>query len=298
MSAVTPQIITALRTAFKAEFKNGLGRAESEFLKVATKSTSTSASNTYGWLGQIPQMREWVGDRVINDIASSAYQIFNKDFETTVGVDRNDIEDDNVGIYAPMMRELGRSAGAQPDELTFKLMLDGFSDTCFDGQPFFDADHPVGPDAANMSTVSNVQAGTGPAWFLLDTSREIKPFIFQERKKPEFISMDGNNDEETFMRKIRRYGVDSRCNVGYAFWQMAFASKQELTAANFNAAYTAMCEFKSDQGNSLGIRPNLLVVSDRLRTQAHTIVADKLADGSSNVNANVVEVLRTPWLNQ
>ncbi|MEX6732518.1 Mu-like prophage major head subunit gpT family protein [Pseudomonas aeruginosa] len=44
---------------------------------------STTASNTYGWLGQFPKLREWIGQRVIKDMAAQGYQITNKLFEST-----------------------------------------------------------------------------------------------------------------------------------------------------------------------------------------------------------------------
>ncbi len=70
------------------------------------------------------------------------YTITNKDFEVTVGVDRNDIEDDNLGVYGPLMQEMGVSAAQQPDDLTFGLLAQGATETCYDGQCFFDTDHP------------------------------------------------------------------------------------------------------------------------------------------------------------
>lgn len=50
----------------------------------------------YAWLGDIPGMREWIGDREVQNLTASDYTIKNKDFELTVGVDRNAIEDDIV----------------------------------------------------------------------------------------------------------------------------------------------------------------------------------------------------------
>ena len=43
---------------------------------------------------------------------------------------------------------------------------------CYDGQNFFDTDHPVG-EQGSQETVSNVQTGAGPAWYLLDTTRPV-----------------------------------------------------------------------------------------------------------------------------
>ena len=67
-------------------------------------------------------------------------------------------------------------------------------------------------------------AGDAKAWYLLDTSRSIKPLIFQQRKKPEFVNLDSPNDQNVFMSKKYIYGVDCRDNAGYGLWQMAYGS--------------------------------------------------------------------------
>lgn len=56
---------------------------------------SVSREENYKWLGQIPRMREWVGEREIQNLSASDYTIKNKDFELTIAVPRNDIEDGN-----------------------------------------------------------------------------------------------------------------------------------------------------------------------------------------------------------
>lgn len=56
---------------------------------------SVSRDESYKWLGQIPRMREWVGEREIQNLSASDYTIKNKDFELTIAVPRNDIEDGN-----------------------------------------------------------------------------------------------------------------------------------------------------------------------------------------------------------
>ena len=67
---ITPSLLTALMTSFKKEYQAGQTMAEPAWNKLASKVSSSSKSNTYGWLGQFPQFREWVGDRVIKDMAA------------------------------------------------------------------------------------------------------------------------------------------------------------------------------------------------------------------------------------
>ena len=153
MAIVTPALIAALFTGFKKNFEDAKSAAPSQYTKIATVIQSTTKSNTYGWLGKFPSLRKWIGDRVINSMAAHGYTITNDDWESTVGVDRNDIEDDEIGIYAPLFAEMGRAAGVHPDEQVFALLKAGFTSPCFDGQYFFDTDHPVYPNADGTGTV-------------------------------------------------------------------------------------------------------------------------------------------------
>jgi len=291
MAIVTPQLLSSLFTGYKTSFQNGLGMAQPQHAKVASVISSNTAGNTYGWLGQWPGFREWIGDRAIKNMEAHAYQILNKQYESTVGVKRTDIEDDNLGVYKPMMQEMGRAAMVFPDELVFPMLADGFTSTCYDGQYFFDTDHPVndqvdgrGTDASVANTLVEADY-TGEPWYLLDTSRAIKPLIYQERKKPAFAHMTDNTDESVFMNGEYRYGVDLRCNAGYGFWQMAYGVKADLTLEHLWDAYSAMRSFKADGGRPLGIKPNMLVVPTSLEKQAVQLLERELIkDGNTSVS--------------
>ncbi|MEX5875052.1 Mu-like prophage major head subunit gpT family protein [Providencia hangzhouensis] len=282
MAIVTPQLIQSLFTGWNGDFQNGLEDAPSQFERIATTVPSTTKSNTYGWLGKFPGMREWIGERVISDMASHGYQLVNRPFESTVGVDRDDIDDENIGIYSPLFTEMGRAAGVQPDELCFGALTNGFNTLCYDKQNFFDTDHPVYKTVdgkGEASHVSNILVDAeykGESWFVLDCSRAIKPVIFQQRKAPELVAMDKVDDEQNFMRKLIRYGVDTRCEAGYSFWQLAYAGKAALNADNVWNVIQAMRSFKSDGGRPLAIRPTHLVVPPSMEKEATKLLEREL----------------------
>lgn len=291
--------LTALFVAFKAAFAAGLGQAPSQYDRIATTVPSSTSAEEYGWLGAFPNMREWLGDRVVNGMATHGYTIRNKSFEMTVGVPRPAIEDDQYGIYSPMMSEMGRAAAAHPDQLVFSLLKNGPSTLCYDGQNFFDTDHPVIAADGSVTTQANWDnnSGSGTAWYLLDTSRALKPIIFQSRKKPNFVAKTGETDDNVFDRNEYVYGVDSRCNVGFGFWQLAYGSRKTLDETNLIAAFTAMSERLGDHGRPLGIKATKLVVPPSLEFAARKLVnATTLANGADNVLKGLVEVEVSPWL--
>lgn len=289
---VTATALSALNTGFKNDFNTGLTSITPIWDKVATRVPSTRSSNTYGWLGAWPGLREWIGDRVVKSLSESSYQITNKDYESTVGVPRNAIEDDEFGIYGPMMASMAQVAAEHPDTLVFGLLKAGFTTPCYDGQNFFDDEHPVG-----KTKVSNMQAGAGEGWYLLDTRRSLKPLIFQERKKPEFVPMTALTDEAVFTAKEFRYGVDTRCAAGFGFWQLAFGSKAELTAENYEAAFEAMTSQRNEEGGVLNVRPTIIVVGPGNRARAKKLFDTMLVGGGdTNTLYKDVEIVEAPWV--
>ena len=294
---VNPQTLRGIYVAFNTLFNKALTEVDPLYKQIATITPSTTEAETYAWLGDIPGMREWVGDREIQNLTASDYTIKNKDFELTIGVDRNAIEDDKIGIYNPSIEMLAQSAAMHPDELVFALLASGFVEKCYDGKPFFSDSHVVGKktfankgtahlsmeayiDArVSMMSLTNSKgralnivpdllvvppaleakardilvadyingtkntmqgtakplvvpqlAGKDKSWFLLSTHRPLKPLIYQERKKAKFVSKTAETDDNVFMKKKFLYGADSRGNVGFGFWQMAFGSDGSATA--------------------------------------------------------------------
>ena len=293
MAMITPALLQSLFTGFKKNFEDAKSEAPAQYTKIATVIKSTTKSNTYGWLGKFPSLRKWVGDRVIESMKAHGYQIVNEDFEATVAVDRNDIADDELGIYAPMFAEMGRSAGIHPDELCFGLLGAGFTTPCYDSQYFFDTDHPVYPKADGTGTpvmTANVvvDAGyQGEPWFLLDTSRALKPVIFQDRKSPELVAMTKIDDEAVFTRKEFRYGVDCRDAAGFGFWQLAFANKRALTPDNLWDSFSKMREVQADGGRKLGVKSTMLVVPPSLEKLATQMLERELSSSSNELKGKL-----------
>lgn len=287
-----------LNVAYKKAFQNAFSAGEVLYKKIATVVPSTTATEAYPWLVGIPRIREWIGERQIRSITTEGYQLTNKSFEQTISVPRTAIEDDTYGTYSPLFASIGESARVFPDELVFGALAAGFTVNGYDGQYFFDTDHPVTQADGSVATKSNMTAGSSTPWFLLDLSKPVKPLIFQDRKKFEFVAKDDpHTSDDVFMRNEFLYGVYGRCAAGYAFWQLAHGSKATLDKTNFDAAYDAMAGLKGDEGRPLGIKPTLLVIPTSLRNAANEIVAvQRLANGADNPNYKIVDVMIAPWL--
>jgi len=156
--------LTAVFINLKTTFNKAFEAAPSLWEQTAMRIPSGSSQNDYSWLSRFPKMRKWLGDKVVKALSAFKYTIINDDFEATVGVDRNDIEDDNIGIYEPMARDAGFSAKQLPDEIVADLKNNAFANECYDGQYFYDTDHDVaGSSVSNKGTAALSAATTALA---------------------------------------------------------------------------------------------------------------------------------------
>jgi phage major head subunit gpT-like protein len=289
--------LAAARVGFQTSFQRGLGMTTSLQSRIATPVPSSAKIENYGWLGKMPNVREWVGDRLVQNLSEAKYSIVNKPYELTLGVDRDDFEDDTLGIYAPLFETMGESTASHEDRLVFGLLKAGFATNCFDDQFFFDTDHPVLDENGNPTVYANTDGGAGTPWFLLCTNKPLKPIILQKRKNWEFVARDNPNDSNVFAKKEFQYGSDARMNVGFGFPQMSWGSKQTLNAANYSIARAALGGMKADHGRPLGLVPNLLVVPPALESAGRKILnSEYAAGGETNEWKGTAELLVVPWL--
>lgn len=290
---VTKAAIQALQVSFSKIFASAWSETSEWSSQLATSVPSSTRSNTYGWMARLGSVREWVGPRVLQNLSTHAYTLENKPYELTLGVDRDDIEDDNLGVYSPLMQELARNARKWPDQQLKTILQAGITGLGFDGVAFFASTHPLNPagnqsnnftstaldatnyaatraammaytgedgeplgvnpnllvvppqlettartilnaemvaNAAGTAGISNVLrnsasllvvpelANQGTTWYLADTSRPLKPLIWQLRRAMQLVSLTDMDDPNVFFQKQFVWGVDGRGRAGYGPW--------------------------------------------------------------------------------
>ncbi len=160
---VNKATIAAVFLSLKTTFNNAFDAAPSQWQQTAMLVPSGSGQNDYTWLSMFPKMRKWIGDKAVKMLEAFKYTVVNDDWEATVEVDRNDIQDDNLGIYAPQAQMAGFSARQLPDEIVSDLKNNAFATKCYDGQYFYDSDHSVaGASVVNLGTAA-LSAATAAA---------------------------------------------------------------------------------------------------------------------------------------
>jgi len=297
---ISPAALLALQQGFSARFNMGFQSVKPTWQQIAMEVPSSASIENYGWMKDLPGMREWVGARVINNIEAAMAAVKNKTFEHTIGVSVDDIADDKLGIYGTRFAMQGEVAARHPDDLVWGTLLAGFSTKGFDGKTFFATNHETFDEKGKAVAWNNVQAGTGAAWFLLDLSRAyMKPLIFQMRQGIQQTAMVDPNNPHVFLNNEYLYGIKARYNAALGFHQLAFGSKDELNATNYEAARKALAGQRRPDGSPLGVggAGYALVCGVQNEGKARTLLMKQnLAAGEDNIWFNSAQLITSPWI--
>lgn len=126
------------KTGFNDAMANALTRAYVNQLivtELAMMMVVSGAATVHAWLNQVPGMKEWIGERQVNNLNVGEITVTNRNFESTIGVPRTAIEDDNFGVYSPLMSSMGAAAQELWKELGIAALL--ANGNWADSKPFF-----------------------------------------------------------------------------------------------------------------------------------------------------------------
>lgn len=292
---VTQALLDALRVTFSDAFKKGMTSAQIVGEFMSTPIPSSTAINTYGFLGDLPIFRKWVGEKRIKQILEKVYQLINDPYEATLGVHKHQIADDQLGLYPSIFEGWGAEGRQWMDRLRFAALAAGHTRECFDGQNFFDSDHPSFDEDGTTWSNTDTTAG-GQPWYLLDCSKPIKPLISQEREAPHFWWINDLQDSVVASTGLMTAYGEARGAVGYTLPFLAYRSTRVMNADNYILARDAMKAFTDDNGEPRGIRPTHLVVGISNHQLAKDTFKPNLTNGESNTLAGEIAIVQSDRL--
>lgn len=153
MSLNTAAAVATAR-GLTAKFDDGVENAMPFYPEVSTVAPSMGADEQYGFLGSMPGTREWLGDRQFQTLRGADYTLKNREWENSVEIEKNDFDDDRIGMYDSVFADIGEEAAQHPDELLFQAIEAGETTACFDGQFFYDTDHAWGESGTNNNDLT------------------------------------------------------------------------------------------------------------------------------------------------
>jgi phage major head subunit gpT-like protein len=123
-------------------------------MELATEIPSTKSEEKYGWLGDVPVVKEWVSEKTMGGLKSYTYTLENKDYYTGIRVYRNELEDDQYNMINPRIASLAMAVFNYKAMLISDLIINGTTGTAYDGVAFFS-------NASGSRVNDNLLAGTG-----------------------------------------------------------------------------------------------------------------------------------------
>jgi phage major head subunit gpT-like protein len=155
---ITPATLQALQTSFSTIFGAAFKRRTTPLKdRLAMTVSSTTKTSTYGWMSPLFAMRKWIGPRVVQNLRANTYMIENDPYEATMAVDRDNIEDDQLGLFNTRVEELAYVGSRLPDQLILEALNNGASTTLglgFDGLANFSASHTLDPAGVQSNLVA------------------------------------------------------------------------------------------------------------------------------------------------
>ena len=136
------------------------------------------------------------------------------------------LADASIGAARIAMRKFkddaGRNLNIRPNILLVPPALEVTALSLANNEKL--ADDKPNPYRGMFEVVCDGRLSSDTAWFLLDTTRPVKPFIYQETKKPHFVSQVNPEADDVFMRGEYKFGAEAEGNSGYGFWQLCYGS--------------------------------------------------------------------------
>lgn len=144
--------LLALFTSFVAKYQDIYQQTPVYLDKLATTTTTMTEIVRFPWMGQLPTVREWVGDRQVNSAGLKFYDVVPKLWESTFGVNKDKIDDDQFGFFAShILPQMAMNAKKYPDYAVVDFIRS--NPLWADGKTFFATDHPIHVDDASIKGV-------------------------------------------------------------------------------------------------------------------------------------------------
>lgn len=152
---ITPAALQSTFQGFNTLFKDAFNETPIYYKDFASERTSVGEAENYAFLAKLPKFRRWVGERVWHNLAAHTQKLVNVDWEDGVELERNHLQDDQLGIYTDAIKLLGQQAKQLWDDAVVEALQAGGATVTYDGQFFFDTDHPVDVYDSSKGTQTN-----------------------------------------------------------------------------------------------------------------------------------------------
>jgi len=144
--------LKTLYSVYKTKFMNAFAAHVNEHTAWWKTEPSDTETEDFPMLLQSSGMREWLGDKVIKNIAAHMLSLTNRDFEDTYGVKKNKIEDNKAIKLASVFAIMGVNAKNLHPDIAFEALV--ANGNWIDGKTFYSATRKYGKATINNYTTA------------------------------------------------------------------------------------------------------------------------------------------------
>lgn len=141
---------------------------QSQLNALATMYTSTTASNNYAFMEALGGWSLWNGARQFKDVASQQFEVVNNDYECSMKMPKNQLEDDQIGMYVDIVPSMVQGWFKKQQELIFDVLTG--NPVAYDGVTLFKTDRSYGSSTINNTTTTALSATTFEAAYVAMSS--------------------------------------------------------------------------------------------------------------------------------
>ena len=150
-------------TTYSTIFDGALANAPVVYPRIASVMNDVGPRTEFKWLGSVPTMQEWTGQRPINKLRAETHALTTKWYANGIELDVDDLREDKLGVVRPRVEMLARMGPRKIDAIVVDMYVQGFAagaglyGLTYDGQYLVDSDHTA--SAAGGTSQSNLQTG-------------------------------------------------------------------------------------------------------------------------------------------
>jgi phage major head subunit gpT-like protein len=133
-------VANAVRGEFHAAYGRRIIDQEQILGQIATVIRDDKATLPFGWLGGVPTMRRFVSERQIKQLNATSQTITDDIWESTIGIQRRLVEDEQFAAFMPRVRGLAAEA-AIAGLRAVVLNVYAANPVCADGQNLISTTH-------------------------------------------------------------------------------------------------------------------------------------------------------------
>jgi phage major head subunit gpT-like protein len=131
---------------------------QNQLSTLATQYTSTTASNHYAFMEAMGGWSAWNGARNFKDVASQQFEVLNKDYECSIKMPKNQIEDDQIGMYVDLVPAMVAGWFKKQQSLIMSVLTS--NPLAYDGLALFGTTRTYGGNAINNYVTGALTATT------------------------------------------------------------------------------------------------------------------------------------------